>query len=83
MSPDSDCIRYKISTIKATARIKHQSASVSVTKPGQIIYVDILPPVSAESLTPKSHFLALLIVVDNFLDLPESLECLRKVHHQL
>jgi transposase InsO family protein len=28
--------------------------------------VDILPPVSAESLTPKSHFPALLILVDAF-----------------
>jgi hypothetical protein len=64
MSPDSDCISCRISTIKATARIKHQSTPL--TKPGQVIYVDILPPVSAESLTPKSHFLALLILVDAF-----------------
>ena len=64
MSPDSDCISCRISTIKATARIKHQSTPV--TKPGQVIYVDILPPVSAESLTPKSHFPALLILVDAF-----------------
>jgi hypothetical protein len=31
-----------------------------------VIYVDILAPVSAESLTPKSHFPALLILVDAF-----------------
>ncbi len=54
MSPDSDCISCRISTIKATARIKHQSTPV--TKPGQVIYVNILPPVSAESLTPKAIF---------------------------
>ncbi len=55
-----------MSTIKATARIKHQSTPV--TKSGQVIYssVDILPPVSAESLPPKSHFPALLILVDAF-----------------
>ncbi len=35
-------------------------------EPWQVIYVDILPPVSAESLTPKSHFPALLILVDAF-----------------
>ena len=64
MSPDSDCISCRISTIKATARIKHQSTPV--TKPGQVIYVDILPPVSADSLTPKSNFPALLILVDAF-----------------
>ncbi len=28
--------------------------------------MDILPPASAESLTPKSHFPALLILVDAF-----------------
>ncbi len=28
--------------------------------------MDVLPPVSAESLTPKSHFPALLILVDAF-----------------
>jgi hypothetical protein len=54
MSPDSGCISWRISTIKATVRIKHQPTPV--TKPGQVIYVDILPPVSAESLTPKRHF---------------------------
>jgi hypothetical protein len=43
MSPDFDRISCRISTIKAIARIKHQSAHV--TKPGQVIYVDILPPV--------------------------------------
>jgi hypothetical protein len=64
MSPDSDCISCRISTIKATARIKHQFTPV--TKPGQVIYDDILPPVSAESLAPKSHFPALLILVDAF-----------------
>jgi hypothetical protein len=64
MSPDSDCISCRISTIKATARIKHQSTPV--TKPGQVIYVDILPRVSVESLTPKSNFPALLILVDAF-----------------
>jgi hypothetical protein len=64
MSPDSDCISCRISTSKATARIKHQSTPV--TKPGQVIYVDILPSVSAESLTPKSNFPALLILVDAF-----------------
>jgi hypothetical protein len=64
MSPDSDCISCRISTIKATARIKHQSTPV--TKPGQVIYVDIIPPVSAESLTPKSHFPALLDAFSRF-----------------
>jgi hypothetical protein len=64
MGPHSDCISCRISTIKATARIKHQSTHVP--KPGQVIYVDILPPVSAESLTPKSHFPVLLILVDAF-----------------
>ncbi len=54
ISLDSDYISCRTSTIKATARIKPQSTPV--TKPGQVIYVDILPPVSAESLTPKSHF---------------------------
>jgi hypothetical protein len=64
MSPDSDSISCRISTIKATARIKHQSTPV--TKPGQVIYVDILPLVSAENLTHKSHFPALLILADAF-----------------
>jgi hypothetical protein len=64
MSPDSDCISCRISTIKATARIKHQS--IPVTKPGQVIYADILTPVSVEHLTPKSNFPALLILVDAF-----------------
>jgi hypothetical protein len=72
MSPDSDCISCRISTIKATARIKHQS--IPVTKPGQVIYVDSLPPVSAESLPHKSNFPALLKLVDDFPDLPGSLE---------
>jgi hypothetical protein len=61
MSPDFDSICCRI---KPTARIKHQSTPV--TKPGQVIYVDILPSVSAESITPKSHFRALLILVDAF-----------------
>ncbi len=64
MSPDSECISCRISIIKATVRIKHQSTPV--TKPGQVIHVDILPPVSAESLTPKSCLPALLILVDVF-----------------
>ncbi len=64
MSPDYDGISCRISTIKATARIKHQPPPV--TKAGKVIYVDILPPVSAESLTPKSHSPALLILVDAF-----------------
>jgi hypothetical protein len=54
MSPDSDCISCRISTMKATARIKHPSTPVS--KPGQVMYVDILPDVSDDSLTPKSYF---------------------------
>jgi hypothetical protein len=68
MSPDSDCISCRISTIKATAMIKHQSTPIN--KPGQVTYVDILPPVSAESLTPKSNFPALLILVETFSRLP-------------
>jgi hypothetical protein len=64
MSPDFDCISCRIFTIKATARIQHQSTPV--TKLVQDIYVDILPTVSAESLTPKSNFPALLILVDAF-----------------
>ena len=64
MSPDSDCIRCRISTMKATARIKHPSTPVS--KPGQVIHVDILPAVSDDSLTPKSYFPALLLLVDAF-----------------
>jgi hypothetical protein len=50
--------------MKATARIKHPSTPVS--KPGQVIHVDILPAVSDDSLTPKSYFPALLILVDAF-----------------
>jgi hypothetical protein len=68
MIPDSDCISCRISTMKATARIKHPSTPVS--KPRQAIYVDILPAVSDDSLTPKSYFPALLILV----------ECLFQVH---
>jgi hypothetical protein len=65
MSPDdSDYISCRISTINATARIKHQFTPV--TKPGQVIYVNILPPVSVESLTLKNNFPALLILVDAF-----------------
>jgi transposase InsO family protein len=64
MGPDSDCISCKISTMKATARIKHPSTPVS--KPGQVIYLDILPAVSDDSLTPKSYFPAFLILVDAF-----------------
>jgi len=64
MSPDSDCISCRISTMKATARIKHPSTPVS--KPGQVIYLDILPAVSDDSLTPKSYFPDLLILVDAF-----------------
>jgi transposase InsO family protein len=64
MSPDSDCISCRISTMKATARIKHPSTPVS--KPGQVIYLDILPAASDDSLTPKSYFPALLILVDAF-----------------
>jgi hypothetical protein len=37
-----------------------------ITQPGQIIYVDILPPVSAEIHIHKSHFPALLILGDAF-----------------
>jgi hypothetical protein len=50
VSLGSDYNSCRISTIKATARIKHQSTLI--TKPGQVIYVDILPPVFSESLTP-------------------------------
>jgi hypothetical protein len=64
ISPESDCISCRIFTTKATAWIKHQSTPF--TKPGQVIFVDILPPDSAESLTPKSHFSALLILADAF-----------------
>jgi hypothetical protein len=64
MSHLSDCISGRITTIKAIARIKHQSTPVA--KSGQVIYVDFFPLVSAESLTPKSHFPALLILVDAF-----------------
>jgi hypothetical protein len=71
MSPDSDCISCIISTIKAT-EIKHQSTPV--TKLGQVINVEILPTVSAERLNPKSHFLALLILVDAFSRLTRIIE---------
>jgi transposase InsO family protein len=50
--------------MKATARIKHPSTPGS--KLGQVIHVDILPAVSEDSLTPKSYFPALLILVDVF-----------------
>jgi hypothetical protein len=53
MSPDSDCISCRMSTIKAIARIKHQCTPV--TKPGQAIYADTLPPIFAES-HPKEPF---------------------------
>ena len=39
MSHDVDCINCKISTIKATARIKHQSTPI--TKPRQVICMEI------------------------------------------
>jgi hypothetical protein len=61
MSPDSDCISCRIYTIKATARIKHQSTPV--TKPGQVIYVDILPPVSSESLKTQESLSSLIDIV--------------------
>jgi hypothetical protein len=64
MSPDYDCINCRIFAMKATARIKHPSTPVS--KPVQVIHVNILPAVSDDSLTPKSYFLALLILVDAF-----------------
>lgn len=54
MSLFSDCISCRISPIKATVRIKYPSTPV--TKPGQVIYVDILPAVSVDSLSPKSYF---------------------------
>jgi hypothetical protein len=50
--------------MKATARIKHPSTPVN--RPGQVIYVDILPAVSDDILTPKSYFPDLLILVDVF-----------------
>jgi hypothetical protein len=54
MSPDSACISCRISTMKATAGIKHPSTPGS--KPGQVINVDILPALSDDSLPPKTFF---------------------------
>jgi len=44
----------------------NSNPSTPVTKPGLVIYVDVLPAVSDDSLNPKSYFPDLLIMVDTF-----------------
>lgn len=62
MSPDTECISCCISMVHATACKSHPATPTS--KPGELIYMDILPAASDRGLTPKTTSPHMIIFVD-------------------
>jgi hypothetical protein len=56
------CYRCKLGGIKKSARTDNPVDEES-TRPGQVLFLDIIPNTHKRSLTPKTHFSNYLIIV--------------------
>ena len=62
--PPDGCLSCTISTIKKNP--KNTNPASSVTNPRQLLYLDLIPPISKISLTPSTSFASWIIIVDSY-----------------